>query len=434
TTDWVPGRYGSSLLFDGSDDYVRVSDTSDTNPGTADFTISSWMKYDVSKARSDAGGIFGKRNGTGDQYVVYLNTDDTLCYYVDDTTPTNAGCSVSTIDDNGWHHVVFVFDRDVGVSYYIDGIKSSDVDSLSSVTGSIDPVSFVEIASGNASVTGSGFKKFDGQLDEVRYYNYARTPAQIAWEYNRGGPIGWWKLDECSGTVAHDASGFANDGTITIGGTGDNTSAGTCTGASGQAWFAGATGKRNASLDFDGTDDYVDMSSSVATFEGLNEGTISGWFKTSNTAFMPLFSISDKDATSDVVYISLGNTTGSYSDESMAFIVHRTNITVLAMYVRHGETYYADNVWHHFAITTGDGNNRIMIDGVLQEITYNVGSASTNEFSNIDNADTMRIGNRDNSGIDYYHDGLIDELKIYNYALTEEQARVDYNYGTVRFN
>ena len=30
-------------------------------------------------------------------------------------------------------------------------------------------------------------------------------------------------------------------------------------------------------------------------------------------------------------------------------------------------------------------------------------------------------------------DGKIDEVKIYNYALTEEQVKNDYNFGAVRF-
>ena len=36
----------------------------------------------------------------------------------------------------------------------------------------------------------------DGYLDDLKIYDYARTPAQVAWEYNRGGPVGYWKFGD----------------------------------------------------------------------------------------------------------------------------------------------------------------------------------------------------------------------------------------------
>jgi hypothetical protein len=54
--------------------------------------------------------------------------------------------------------------------------------------------------------------------------------------------IGWWMLDEVSGTTAHDSSGNGNDGTFM----GD------------PKWVAGILG---GALSFDGTQDYVDCGS-----------------------------------------------------------------------------------------------------------------------------------------------------------------------------
>ena len=51
--------------------------------------------------------------------------------------------------------------------------------------------------------------------------------------------IGWWKLDETSGTVAADSSGYGNDGTV----------------VGGAQWISGYI---DGALDFDGDDDYVD--------------------------------------------------------------------------------------------------------------------------------------------------------------------------------
>ena len=41
-TDWVAGKRGKALDFDGSNDYVTMGDVLDM--GTGDFTVSVWVK------------------------------------------------------------------------------------------------------------------------------------------------------------------------------------------------------------------------------------------------------------------------------------------------------------------------------------------------------------------------------------------------------
>jgi hypothetical protein len=60
-------------------------------------------------------------------------------------------------------------------------------------------------------------------MDEIKIYNYVRSPAQIAWDYNRGKPVAYYKLDECTGSAIHSSGNSIKydsslDGTITIGG------------------------------------------------------------------------------------------------------------------------------------------------------------------------------------------------------------------------
>jgi hypothetical protein len=62
-----------------------------------------------------------------------------------------------------------------------------------------------------------------GKLDEVRLWNIERTSAQIAANYaiyvstGSTGLIGYWKLDETSGTTANDSTTNAKHGTLTNG-------------------------------------------------------------------------------------------------------------------------------------------------------------------------------------------------------------------------
>src|SRR3990170_6387220 len=77
-----------------------------------------------------------------------------------------------------------------------------------------------------------------------------------------------------------------NTGKITAGTSGENNdSVGTCnSGASdptNEMWNAGTVGKRNASLDFDGTNDYVDLGDDLMTT--ASSYTISAWVKIDDT-------------------------------------------------------------------------------------------------------------------------------------------------------
>jgi len=73
-----------------------------------------------------------------------------------------------------------------------------------------------------------------GAIDNVKFYDYPRTQAQVAYDYNRGAPIAWYKMDECQGGVIHDASGNNNNGALSLGSNAP-TSPGTCNTAN-SAW------------------------------------------------------------------------------------------------------------------------------------------------------------------------------------------------------
>lgn len=123
-------------------------------------------------------------------------------------------------------------------------------------------------------------RQMNGYIDQVKIFNYARTPAQIVYDYNRGAPIAHWKFDECQGITANDSSGNGNSGTITIGATVPQSSVGTCTVVdTATAWYNGATGKYNASLNFDGVDDYVYVADNDLWNFGNNDFSIGMWAK-----------------------------------------------------------------------------------------------------------------------------------------------------------
>jgi hypothetical protein len=249
-------------------------------------------------------------------------------------------------------------------------------------------------------------------VDNILLYKYLRTPAQVAWDYNRGKPVAQYKFDECQGTTLHDSSGNGLNGTITIGALGSNTSAGTCSsGTSTEAWNNGTTGKYNASLDFDGTNDYVSLGTNA--FGDLGDThSVSLWIKTTD---------------------SLGRILTEYNSGVCGDFTMTTDtgqITIsdgASNWVNSNSTSTNDGNWHQVTFVSGVSNAYIYIDGKLDA------TASDVNWANGCSADVLVASEA--STTKYPFDGQVDDLKVYNYQLTPEQIKMDYNQGSaVRFD
>src|SRR3972149_8165412 len=84
------------------------------------------------------------------------------------------------------------------------------------------------------------------------------------------GLVGYWPLDEASGTIAYDYSGNSNTGTL----------------SNGPIWQTSANCKKGGCLLFDGVNDYVwisDPSSGVIDF-GVSDFSVVTWIQTSISA------------------------------------------------------------------------------------------------------------------------------------------------------
>jgi hypothetical protein len=273
---------------------------------------------------------------------------------------------------------------------------------------------------------------YRGLIDQVMLYDYDRTQAQISWDYNRGAPAGWWKLDECSGNQVYDASGNAHPGTITIGGSGSNTSLGTCSSDTGtEAWNNGTNGYRNASLDFDGTDDHVSMGDVGAFDTIISDGrdfSLAGWFNrdtftadhtivgkratqaTGNNGFLVWID----DSTDKLVFEACDNS-GASCDE----------------YQLESATTFTATGWHHFVVVWDDDsetNTTIYIDGVAENVTRTGVLAN---IGTLDNPREFRIG-RQHDGNNPF-DGQLDEIMFFSYALNAHQVKDVMNSGAVNF-
>jgi len=368
------GKIGKALNFNGGTDTVTVSNSLSTK------SVEFWV-YPT----------------TTTQNLIDLRTA---------ATAANISVSGGAISATGF----------TSPTIYVNGIVSSTLSAsvwqhVTITTGTAITANAIQF--GRISTT-----SLTGKLDSIRIFDYVRSAAQIAWDYNRGGPVGWWKMDECQGITANDSSGNGNSGTITIGATGTNTSAGTCTGSAGEAWKDGATGKYNSSLEFDGTDDYINIGS-PASLSMTGPVTQSAWIKLNSIAVQKVIIGAETQYNLQVSR----NSTGDISVVDGAGHGCITN----------GNAISSTSNWYHivgiFSGTTTQtvttSNCLIYVNGILQTSSVLGTPWSPSTLS------SFNIGNWANTaGTTYKVNGQIDDVKIFNYALTANQVKNLYNQGS----
>jgi len=221
------------------------------------------------------------------------------------------------------------------------------------------------------------------------------------------GLVLWLPMDEGSGNTTYDYSGNNNNGTLYNGST-------ICGGIDNcPLWVDGLIGK---AISFDGVDDYVNIPSSPS-LSGLNTITLSVWVNPTKTTEGTIASKHDNYQNREwQLYINpytykytfqvVDNSTNTFSE-------------VAGILATAGK-------WTHIVGVYNNGDLRIYCDGVL------ISSATTNKIIRVTNA-PIRIGNRADDA--RYYGGIIDEVLIYNRALSEEEIKELYYEGlTNKFN
>jgi hypothetical protein len=426
-------KKGACLEFDGTDDLVNAqSGSSIDNLHYDTMTFEAWVRNDnwgegsggsiaILAAKNDLDGWRIELNSAGAGFHTIINTNET-------SASSKSGTDEYT-NDGLWHHLVFTYDNDGDrtIYLYIDGSEVNSYTDQIAATGTADDDSGGNLYFGNNL---SGTYTLDGAMDNVRMYNYIRTPAQIAWSYNRGAPVGHWKLNECQGATAYDSGSGGNNGTITIGGSGTQDGIGTCTdGDSTNARYNGRNGKRQASLDFDGADDYI----TITDTDDLSFGDTSNDSPFSISAWINL-----DDATNCCIFSKGSSTVAEYrfdtafNDVLMIYLLDNAVGSGFAgTEVNSAFTSYQGS-WT-FVTATYDGSETA--SGLNIYINGNLAPSSdySNAYTAMHNqAQSAVIGRIWNNGSNYC-DGQIDDVRVYNYALTQDQIQMLYNEGAVGF-
>jgi hypothetical protein len=420
---WIPGVKGNALAV-GTGKYVTVSDNSLIKPTSA-ITVETWFRStDITTSQR----IISKKNTTGFRLALSTSTctsSSALCFLLRIAgVDQSVVYSRTNLSNNTWYHAAGTYDG-ANMKLYVNGVLVSTVPMTGTIQQGTQPLCF---GAESASSDCTGGSALLGDIDNVMIYDYARSAAQIAWDYNHGGPIAHYKLDECSGTTAYNSvlngNGLAAglNGTISIGATGSNTAPGTCTGAATEAWKNGANGKINSSLSFDGTDDYISVADpgTNSILDLSSVGSHSFWVKFNSLPIDEAFFVTKGDASKNNYYSALCTTASCGTPNSLICGVYNG--------VSGDELTYLFTPtlgrWYHIACTYDDPNNTInlFLDGKLMSSKTD----ATSDFSSAVNNGELRIG-RERDVYGYYFNGQIDDVRIFSYALSPAQVKTIMN-------
>ncbi|TAN34008.1 LamG domain-containing protein [Patescibacteria group bacterium] len=397
----VAGKVGGAMSFNGASD--KVSATSSLyNFGTGNFSLSTWVKINalgnnyvfIDKYNSNSDGergFFLMKYGT--------SPNDTMCFAID-----SGGCSLNgtiPLKVNTWYHVAAV--RNGANAYvYINGVQDGTVGGQATKNASSNSNLNIGTYNNGTSVT-------NGSIDDVRIYNRALSAAEVKQLYNsaktsytntapRGTVakqlVGYWTMDsnDINSTTVYDKSGQNNHGASV------NTP-------------TKVAGKVGGAMSFNGTTDYV-----TSTLQSSSIMTISYWGKMNNL---------DSGSNFGMLFY---NTSAETSGTLGVMVLYGGGLGIARNYVayqKYGQVapIANDNKWHLFTFVVNKSDytqSHIYLDGV--EISY-----STQQNTSFASDAGFYINRLKVGGDDRREPGLMDDVRVYNYALSAAEVKKLYN-------
>ncbi|MBN2376458.1 MAG: LamG domain-containing protein [Sedimentisphaerales bacterium] len=209
------------------------------------------------------------------------------------------------------------------------------------------------------------------------------------------GLVGYWPMDEASGDSVVDNSTYGNDGLL----------------HNNPSRVSGQTGFGNA-VDFDGSNDYINCGDDVS-LRPTSAVTVSAWIKLDNYTY----------------YAGIAGWVHDTGSTEAGYVLHTRAGGDLSWGVK------ADGGFIYFGVAGNPTGQWIHLVGTYngsQQILYINGNAHTTSNSgNIDwnplGTDGFEIGRYNDDNETHYLDGTIDEVAVWNRALSQTEVNYLYN-------
>ena len=219
------------------------------------------------------------------------------------------------------------------------------------------------------------------------------------------GLVGWWKLDEGTGSTAADSSGLSNNGTLT----------------NSPTW---ATGQIGGALAFNGSSQYAYMTNVV---EGTNKFSAFCWVKSTTTTLNASILSGHYSAALNKRAWRLHY--GSASTGTLSATMTSDGLTPSG---GNSKTYmtplntFNNGAWAHFGITWNAGTLTMFTNGVPVAPAMSTDATFTNVFPSSEPCSIACVN--PSTGGTTFGDVTVDDVRIYNRALSASEVQTIYNW------
>jgi len=410
----INGDANTASTFNGTSTAIVTHPLSQVAPTS--FSVEGWFQTTSAGGRIVGFGDTASATSGDADRTVYIDKNGRVAFgVISGTTVTGAKSTITSsaaFNDGQWHYFVASLGSG-GMSLSID---SKQVAQNASVTSAVAYQGWWRL--GGDTLNGFSNRpsntNFNGSLDDVAFYSTPLTTAQIANHYNASGrtaagsrptdtygaaiydssPNLYWRLDESSGTVAHDVTPNGNNG---------NYSGGVTFGTAGAI-----TGTTDTAVTMNGTNGLVSTTSAVPGPTVYSEDL---WFKTTTTTGGKLIGFGSS---------ATGNS-GSYDRQvymlnngQLSFGTYTGVTNVIT-----SSTSYNDGKWHQMVATQASDGMKLYVDGALVASGAVTGSQAYNGFWRVGGDNLASWPGQPTSN---YFAGSIDEAAVYTSEVSAAQV------------
>ena len=399
----VAGKIGQALSFNGINSTVQTgSDAIFTINGAKSF--GAWVKWSGSGSETC---VLDRANG----YAITLASSGAAVVYLQGISGQPFTSTV-IVTPGVWTHIFVTWDG-TNIFIYKNGVLTQTISAPGPQSLSNDIVGI--------GATGLGTLFFSGSLDDVRIYNRALSSAEVKQLYQEGSAtlnargttlqdgttlssslVGYWSFDGSDITdKIYDLSGQGNNAYVV---------------RSVATSSMKVAGKLGQALSFNGTSAYIDAGAGGNV--GLSDFTIAAWIKTPAAG-------SGYPRILDKGFGSGGYT--YYIDPTGSMGLGIDGIYQSGGRISGGAADVFDNKWHFVAVVAHrSGVATYYIDGAVDGSTYDI---SSKVASNLTNSVHIGIGQPVPTTATDVFKGTMDEVRVYNRALSASEIKQLYQLG-----
>lgn len=189
------GGFGAHLAFDGETQYGSGSTAS--YGSLTDFTLETWVYFDQVRRQ----GIVARSGGATTAFLRMTPAGKLEC--VEIAGLAGQVTSAAAVAAGTWVHVAMAYDATAQeVELIVNGVSEGTASGVTTFAASGDTIDLSPLEN----------DRLDGRLDDVRLWDFARTAAQVAADYQaeltggESGLVGYWKLNDGNGTSASNTA------------------------------------------------------------------------------------------------------------------------------------------------------------------------------------------------------------------------------------